>query len=493
MPLVFAGERKMQRFRDFLRAADGYVTALALIAMPLLLGFALLVIDVGRGNNLHTDLQNAVDAIALAGARELNGGEDSITRAEAAMTDLLNNQARMGDNGTIAIGADEVEWHFLSDLPASDDDPIDLEEYETTNAFDAAYVWVISNEQPMTSLFPIPVSWTNGTVDVRADAVATYDVGACDVTPLFICNPFEGDGSGQTFQEAFADGKLYSRVLTLHIGGGSTIGPGNYGWLNFAGSGGDALRDALATGKSGECYGIESLETKPGATVGAAEQGMNVRFGLYGGGMKEGFDTRPALNVRKGAKKWNECKQFDEATDGTAMGLPSTSKTGGSYSDQTLPGGTLSGDNWRFSEYWDLNHDAPTPSIPRSSDPAKGTGTPSRYDVYRYEIDNNLVSGKLNQAPNKETGDPGVCYKGDLDDSDDRRVIFAAVADCNDLDLNGSSTIDNPTAFVSLFLTKPMLSSGSDKTVSAEVIDVTGFTGNSTLETFIREEATLVR
>ena len=97
--------RAMKRFWNDHR---GYVIALTLISMPLLLGFSLLVIDVGRSGNLHTDLQNAVDAMALAGARELDGRDDAIDRAEAAIATLANTAAFGGGGEGMSLG---FEYH----------------------------------------------------------------------------------------------------------------------------------------------------------------------------------------------------------------------------------------------------------------------------------------------------------------------------------------------------------------------------------------------
>ena len=51
----------------------GYAIALTLVAMPLIVGISLFVIDGSRVANLNTDLANAVNSMAIAGARELDG------------------------------------------------------------------------------------------------------------------------------------------------------------------------------------------------------------------------------------------------------------------------------------------------------------------------------------------------------------------------------------------------------------------------------------
>jgi Flp pilus assembly protein TadG len=482
------------KLRRFFGDEAGYVTVLALISMPLLLGFSLMVIDVSRGNNLHTDLQNAVDAIALAGARELDGGADAIDRAEAAMTDLLNNQARLGDNGGIIIGRDDVEVTYYSEIPNDDDDPL-LEEDETTESSDAVYVHVRAVNQPMTSLFPLPVGLTNDTVNISAEAVATYDVGACDVTPIFFCNPFEGQDL--SLEEAFAQGQTYSREFRV-LKTSARPGPGNFGLLDTE----IPLRTAFATGTSGTCFQQDAVTTKTGVTLGHVNSGLNVRFDVYSGSLKSEDSNpayRPAVNVRKGAKDTSGsagCNKFESDDPSKAMGFPA----GTGYDSAT----GMSSSSWDRAAYWSLNHGGATPSIPSSTHPTSTTESPSRFDVYNYEIANNLVADK---AGNKSNGENGVprCYKGDADTLTtvpDRRVIFAAVIDCGAHDVSGKTTLE-ADAFVSIFLTNPIEkedktkddedSTAAEKPIRFEVVDVTGNSGNGTLDTFLRQESTLVR
>ncbi len=190
--------------RRFWNDHRGYVIALTLIAMPMLLGFSLLIIDVGRSSNLHTDLQNAVDAMALAGARELDGRDDAISRAQTSIEKIANSAAFSGG------GARHVAWLayyrglprlsndagstvtvlFLKSIPANDDTPIPSS-MQTTTASEASYAWVIAKPQAMQTIFPIPVGFTRNTINIAADAVAVYHASACDITPLFICNPYE--------------------------------------------------------------------------------------------------------------------------------------------------------------------------------------------------------------------------------------------------------------------------------------------------------------
>lgn len=69
--MVHAVTRRITRGAD-----DGAVAIIVALFAVVLFGFAALVVDVGNGQNIRTQSQNAVDAAALAGVRALANGED---------------------------------------------------------------------------------------------------------------------------------------------------------------------------------------------------------------------------------------------------------------------------------------------------------------------------------------------------------------------------------------------------------------------------------
>lgn len=520
----------------------GYALTLTLVALPLLVGMAAYVIDASRVTNLHTDLQNAVDAMALAGARQLDGRDDAITRAQEAIMGMSGNRAwfsnqtpasgGMGDRpfrvtySTAGGTASDVEVTFLGDIPASDNtliggtacadstnrgtnDDCTLAGNIVEQSNNARYVRVRSNIQNVRTIFPIPGTGRDD-VGVRAEAVATYTAAACDVTPIFICNPFESEGT-DSFNTHFRSGDLYGRQFTMLLTGGSTVAPGNFGFLATNGNGANVLRDALATGSPGQCYSRDQTLTEPGANTGAADQGINVRFGLYAGPMNQSsndYAFRPARNVRMGqdyGRNGNNpsCSRYEpEANTADAMPFPAGTPT------TPIGGGTVSGSNWNISSYWQVSHGsstAPTTAIGRPSLPpgasVPSTTPPSRYDVYKYEILDDSQPWLQHRAPGGERGTT-QCYRGPADTSDqtdplnDRRTIFAAVLNCNEQFSGGSSggrREVEAAAYARMFLTKPMVTQGNDKYISLEVVDVTGGGGLGTVEDFLREEAELVR
>lgn len=513
----------------FLRDESGYAMVLTLIFLPVFLGMALLVMDIGRGNNAHSDLSAAADALALAGARELDGGADAIDRAKAAMTELTNTVSYLDFSGASAqdlVYADtegnEFRVVFLTDIPDGDDEPIDnafLEDNDTTDGTLAQYVWVGARAQDLLTFFFNPTTRARETVPIGASAVATYSSAACDVTPLYICNPFES--SGIDLQDAFAAGQLHGRLIKLHPKGSDTASPGNFGFLQVTGkndntsASADAIRDIFAGDYNPTCYDARLVETKPGAATSIA-QGLNVRFDIYSGPYSNAAGTYPpAENVRKGyvrsgsgqGQGGNPCNT--ELTTNTAWAMPFPPNSTMAPPGSGAAGAFVGSGDWDIDTYWQVNFGStPTPemlaemnSMPEAVAP--GATVPSRYDVYRYEIANDLVdnlSAGDGTGAKRESGLP-VCAASKNPPiapqaEPDRRVIFAAIIDCLANESQGGGVNEYPVnSYASLFLVGPMqtVGGGGDGTIDVEITDITGYGGNGTLDLFVRTESELVR
>src|SRR5829696_1015314 len=86
-------------FLSFIRSLrknqDGHILIYFTILLPVMLGTLGLSLDAaGRLFALSNELQDLADAAALAGARELDGAADAITRADDAARNMLNNNPR---------------------------------------------------------------------------------------------------------------------------------------------------------------------------------------------------------------------------------------------------------------------------------------------------------------------------------------------------------------------------------------------------------------
>lgn len=516
------GWRLMKRFWADER---GYVLVLVLIFMPVFIVIGLLVIDIARGNNAHSDHYAAADALALAGARELDGGADSIDRAKAAMANLSNSVSYLGLSGAdvnIDLVYEDVAGNtftviFLTTIPDSDDEPIDqafVDANATTDGAAAEYVYVRSRARNLGTFFFNPLTSLRGDVPIAASAVATHRSAACDVTPLFICNPFESQGLD--LQAAFAAGQLHGRLIKLHPKGGDTALPGNFGFLQVRGANdtsnasANTIRAIFAGNHNPTCYDSRTVTTKPGAATSIA-QGLNVRFDIYAGPFSNSRSAYPpAVNVRKGfvrkATGPNNACNVELTTDlNWAMPFPSNatmSPPGGG-----VPGAFIGSGNWDIDRYWLVNYQSTLTQAQKddmNSFPiaqAPGANGPSRYDVYRYEIENDLMSHLSTgngSGQKRESGLPGCALSASNPptpvDDPDRRLMFAAIVDCIANGGNGVTTFP-VNSYASIFLVSPMQHSPStgDGTIDIEITDITGFGGNGTLDLFVRDEAILVR
>lgn len=522
----------------FLKSDSGYALVLTLLFMPVFIGMSLLVIDISRGNNAHSDLQAAADALALAGARELDGGVDSIDRAIDAMTNISNTVSFLGRTDeaaatalTFQVGGDVESAFtvvFLSDLPVSDDTPL-TQAFLTANAVtnavgaeqgDARFVYVRAQSRDLSPFFGLFFEGVTQVADVpvAAQAVATFRSAACDVTPLFICNPFEGEIADDSLQVAFAEGRLHGRLIRLLPRGTGTAFPGNFGLLSSAeGNGVDTLREIFATGGNRTCYDSGLVETQPGRPA-AVRTGINVRFDMYDGPMNANRSDAayaPAANVRKGfflesGNNW--CNADASENPAWAQGFPDNALM------PVVPtsGASIGQGDWDLPGYWTVNHPGQAlPPVTANSRNgmvtlAPGAQMASRYDIYRYEIESATYPNNL--VANLSAGDPASPGSGESGlpqctgtpttslstarDSD-RRIVFAAIIDCLANADNAGRTTLPVNSFASIFLVNPMLQGGANVddvgVIDVEIVDITGAGGNGTLDTFVRDEANLVR
>src|SRR5579862_466523 len=97
---------------------DGAIIPYLALMLAVIIGLSALAMDGSRLMSLQTQLQNGADALALAGAAELDRRPDSIIRAQAAIRNLIANPVSGAeDNQTVQVSGID----FLQSLPASDD------------------------------------------------------------------------------------------------------------------------------------------------------------------------------------------------------------------------------------------------------------------------------------------------------------------------------------------------------------------------------------
>ncbi len=245
------------------QGAVAVIVAFSVVALVLMLG---LVLDLGHLYVAKNELQNAADACALSGARELNDlSTGTLDRATSAARTAGNaNRVDLQRDAVEILPADVT-------FSASSDGPFVRVITSTTK-----YVRCAPHESNLKSVVLWFMAITGLTQwDVSAVAIARPVAGQslCAI-PIAMCTeaPTEKENDYD-----FVKGQWYSGRLAA-----GTAEQGNYEWVRFPGQqGGKDLADILAG--QGMCdVGPDRVDAEPGVTTGVA-QAWNTRFGLYSG------------------------------------------------------------------------------------------------------------------------------------------------------------------------------------------------------------------
>jgi Flp pilus assembly protein TadG len=272
MKLSF-GKRQQRR-----RGERGSVLVVSAFGM---LGFLLatgLCVDISHFYLVKTELQNAADAAALAGASALNSDDGGIEKAvDVAIAEM--NKSEFNKNKITITRADVVFSRNLNGTYVS----------ETTAKGDAANIRFVKVAIPpvgVSTSFSAPVLGSSRNVAAEATAGMSVALNTfCDYIPV---TAIDADAV------LFKPGNTY----TIRRPPGGAVSPGNYQILAIDGSG--ASDDRIGLGKGvRNCLGAGSVvQTKPGVSAGAVRQGLNTRFGDYGGGL-DPAEYPPDENVKE--------------------------------------------------------------------------------------------------------------------------------------------------------------------------------------------------
>ncbi|MEX0300881.1 MAG: pilus assembly protein TadG-related protein [Leisingera sp.] len=435
------------------------------LTFVVLLGIAAMSFDLGRTGITRSELQTFTDNVALAAAGELDGQQDSITRARAAAGNLISDRKTFGSGGSVLSGDTDFTLTFYSEIP--DDDTAAMTAV-TTDPEEAVFVQALAAPSTVGATFGAAFSALTGEARpndlARASSVAGFTQYACDITPLMFCVP----------PGFSADASVGQMILLRSGGNGSAWGPGDFGFLDpakvrvdddgpCAGLNGAQL-DACLLGAEGsitQCFSQRGVDIEPGQKVGIRDAVFNVRFDMYQAimnGKRNNPDYPPAPNVIKGIvpKGKGSCIGNNEELSPDTLGLPR---------DDCFESGACSrfGDgNWTAGRisYVDANYGG--------ADPHPGAAT--RFEYYQAEINaaggpggaGSILTGLA------ETGRP-VCSPNQSSDSY-RRVVIAAGIDCTANPVSGSATDVPVQEFVKVFLTEPV----GDDGASPPTLDIWG-------------------
>lgn len=486
--------------KRFLKAERAAVAPTIGISLFALIGVGGIAFDYARLASMDSELQSAADHAALAAASQLDGLTGACSRAANAASRLIANDTRFSNDGTgLAVTiANEgtcdatgfVRFYKTKDksVAATDDATANFVEV-TVNAREAFY-----------ALTPVVEAFSSGDIDATAYA-GCYEA-ICKNPPVMMCNPDEPDGN---IDEDLAYSPQPGIGLRLVTGNATT--PGNFGWLE-AGLGNGASDLAAALGYNnppGECQPQSGVTTKTGMDT-AVLNAFNTRFDVYANGNMTcpggTASCSPSLNTRKdlvcesssGAQcnndTWEEAanpyRGYVDPTTGELSTLPTTGS-----SDPDIMGYPhdlchslmpsqhtcgISGDgNWDRDAYFRVNY-----VWSHSQWTSYFSENVSRYDVYKWEVKNQNVSGNGIGVPQTLSGSktafgmPATGRTGinPLTSPIDRRRIAVAVLNCRALEVKGKTTDVYVAKWLDVFLVEPAFRRGTGTNLYTDTKDI---------------------
>lgn len=309
-----------------LRRQRGVVMIVLGVMLVVLIGFAGLAIDLGRTYLVRTELQNAADAAALAGAKQLNqtatGVSSAVTYATAMAEQHTFNFGKTVTSANVALleitfgkCPEEVGCGWVSQAVAQAD-PVGRN-----------FIKVDIRSRGLATFFAGVLG--AATTDTFGLAVAGYSL--VNLTPFGICaidpnKPTDTTTTGELVEYGFRRGVSYN-VLDL-----SPLAPGVHYLINPV--------DKYVTGASGECSPDNSSPDAvapfvcsgtsaaiPGAapgkvygdsgySAGKIQAALNSRFNVYGPPYAcPVAEAPPDKNIRPYYPKYDGSKEFKPPKD----------------------------------------------------------------------------------------------------------------------------------------------------------------------------------
>lgn len=474
------------RAPDLRRREEGSILVFVVITIGVLIAGFAFAIDIGRAWSLNSELQQAADAAALAGAKELNRQPDAMDRARLAArggltptleTPLTNDQRlHMAGFSSVAINTEITFHETVNGAAITGNDPDD-------NAR-ARFIKVRTESYTVLGRF-MRIVGAEGMLATEARATAGNTRVACKITPLMMCSP-RPNGAG--FDDTYP---IRGQQFVL-LQQGDWQQPGNFGLLTPPDIGGwqnkqEALVAMLASPSPPVCF-VSELETEPGVHNGPMSTGINVRFDLYPNGWKADDIAKlpPAPNPIRGVPPKNSACSVDEKPDFTdtaspmplprdlcyesidgqagTPGLCDTSTPVFKNGEHLAGNGSWSG-NGRADKYFLHNWGvSPAPALINGK---------TRYEVWQMEQDPTFPAtiGATKTPPDFAEGSCFADQTSQAVPADaDRRIIYVAVVDCLNNPFSGKSGLPlEGVTFARFFVTEPVLN--PDARIWAEYID----------------------
>ncbi len=383
-------------------------------------------IDFGWLELLRTEMQHAADAAALSGAVQLNGQDDSMTRAENVARNAMSPSSNV-PSGSGGSSLSITDVNFYSDYATKT---------AATSGLDAKFIEVRFAPKQVDLLFaPVLSAMFGGptTQTLNAAAVARVRPFICHAPPLMMCDLAEPDPTKP------ANTGRQIRLKEPQAGGGAWA-PGNFGLLSLTdgSSGASDISDALAAVTPNDCYEMDVV-TATGSKTNQVKNGMNARFDV-----------------------------------GTAIEAPAPNVINYPVDDDLAADANMKmGDgNWDINAYWNDKHGVATPAdlvgasryqaylyelgIPfardgkKTSYPIPGGGAPAGYT----EITPPAASVPVDPANPTLPDFDGVPQDAPASNGPARRLVEVAILQCVAEGVNGHCTYPTNGKYVEMFITQ---------------------------------------
>ena len=509
----------MRRLLKLGRDKRGAVAPTVALSLFALIGAGGIAFDYARLASLDTELQQAADQAALAAATQLDGLSNSRARATAAAQQLVANSTLFAnETSSRALSVATVAFcsAYDDDLPTNPADPATAPSGCTVASGDADAKVAVVTMATRSAIFALtPVVGALNSGNMSAQAAAAVGSAICKVPPVMICNPIEQVGNTN---EMLDYNPLRGTGLRL-VTGSATV-PGNFGWLEAGlGNGAQALAAALGYNvPPGPCQPTSGVTTKTGMDT-AVLSAFNSRFDVFANGNTTcpnqlGGTCSPSVNVRKDLtcepkNNGSGCKNdiwtpvtynppfadtdgnpatppvaqrlpIAGGSDPLIMGYPHDLCHSGRQSQHTCG---IQGDAvWDRNAYFRVNY-GQTEAQWRTMMGVSNTATPSRFDVYKWEIANKNGNGtkgiNFSQPAGLQTafsfpatGRAGVDEGAGPPPQPDRRTIVVAVLNCQALVVKGKTTNVPVPTWLKVFLVEPAIKRGSGSDLYADTKDI---------------------
>jgi len=214
-----------------------------------------------------------------------------------------------------------------------------------------------------------------------------------------------------------------------------------------------------------QCNTNSGIAIQPGQATSVSD-GLNVRFGIFTGSMQSNRNNAsfaPSLNVTKGICQVSggncqnslnngQFNQFSSDPTSTSQQLVRLGRDSNIQADGDN-GNVRFGnaDTWDATGYWLANHGVAVLPSALTAQILPGLTKPTRYQVYRFEIDNGLIPNHSGALHNEN----GSYTSGINNPNRDRRTLIMSVVNCHAGGINGSASNVPVVAFVKMFVTEP--------------------------------------